>query len=148
MSYKPRYDSGLWKVICDECGREFKSNELRKRWDGLMVCDGDWEPRQPQDFVKAVADKMVPPFTRPEQSDQFVNFCTPDGISDIPYFAVPGCCIPGYISPAFDMSKAVPECNALYILVDEDVNYSQYLYGCNALVVDADLQLEGTIRIR
>jgi len=37
-----------------------------------MVCSGDWEPRQPQDFVHGVADKQAPPFTRPEQSDHFI----------------------------------------------------------------------------
>jgi hypothetical protein len=42
------------------------------RWDGLMVCSGDWEPRQPQDFVHGVADKQAPPFTRAEQSDRFI----------------------------------------------------------------------------
>jgi hypothetical protein len=37
-----------------------------------MVCSGDWEIRQPQDFVHGVADKQAPPFTRPEQSDHFI----------------------------------------------------------------------------
>jgi hypothetical protein len=77
MSYKPRYDSGSWKVICDECGREFKSHELQMRWDGLMVCSGDWEPRQPQDFVHGVADIQAPPYTRPESADTFAFVCTP-----------------------------------------------------------------------
>jgi len=51
-----------------------KNTDLEKRWDGLMVCQGDWETRQPQDFVKGVADKQVPPFTRPEQADTF-TYC-------------------------------------------------------------------------
>ena len=79
------YESGLWYVVCDACGREFKSNELRKRWDGLMVCDGDYEPRHPQDFVRGVADKQTVPYSRPEQADQFINVCTPvtsQGIAD------------------------------------------------------------------
>jgi hypothetical protein len=46
------------------------------RWDGLMVCSGDWEIRQPQDFVHGVADKQVPPFVRAEQSDSFIFVCT------------------------------------------------------------------------
>lgn len=76
MSYKPSYTSGSWKVICDECGREFKAHELQMRWDGLMVCSGDWEPRQPQDFVRGVADIQAPPYTRSESSDTFTNVCT------------------------------------------------------------------------
>jgi hypothetical protein len=67
MSSVPRYDSGSWNVICDQCGRQYKANELKLRWDGLMVCSGDWEPRQPQDFVHGVADKQAPPFARSEQ---------------------------------------------------------------------------------
>jgi len=85
MSYKPRWDNGGWNVICDACGRQFKDSELQLRWDGLMVCSGDWEPRQPQDFVHGVADKQAPPFTRAEQQDTFVFVCTPitsQGIAD------------------------------------------------------------------
>lgn len=76
MSYRPRWDNGGWNVICDQCGRQFKDSELQLRWDGLMVCSGDWEPRQPQDFVHGVADKQAPPFTRPEQTDVFTPVCT------------------------------------------------------------------------
>ena len=37
-----------------------------------MVCRWDFETRQPQDFVRGVADKIVPPYTRPEQGNVFV----------------------------------------------------------------------------
>jgi len=76
MSYRPRWDNGSWNVICDQCGRQFKDSDLQLRWDGLMVCSKDWEPRQPQDFVHGVADKQAPPFTRPEQADVFAPVCT------------------------------------------------------------------------
>lgn len=72
MSYKSRWDNGGWNVICDVCGRMFKDNELQLRWDGFMVCSGDWEPRQPQDFVHGVADIQAPKWVRPEQTDYFV----------------------------------------------------------------------------
>jgi len=72
MSYRPRWDNGGWNVICDVCGRQYKDSELQLRWDGFMVCSGDWEPRQPQDFVHGVADKQAPPFARPEQTDRFI----------------------------------------------------------------------------
>jgi hypothetical protein len=72
MSYRPSYTSGSWLAICDSCGRQFKAQELQLRWDNLMVCQGDWEPRQPQDFVKGVADLMRTPWARPESSDQFI----------------------------------------------------------------------------
>lgn len=73
MSYSPRYDRGDWKCICDACGIEYKASELQQRWDGLKVCSYDWEPRQPQDFVRGVADYQAPPWTRPEASDQFIR---------------------------------------------------------------------------
>jgi len=72
MSYKPRWDNGGWNVICDVCGRQYKDSELQLRWDGFMVCSGDWEPRQPQDFVHGVADIQAPKWSRPEQTDYFI----------------------------------------------------------------------------
>jgi hypothetical protein len=88
MSYKSIWDNGSWNVICDECGRKFKNSELQMRWDGLMVCSRDWEPRQPQDFVHGVADKQVPPFTRPEQSDSFIIIPIPSNSSVLNSFAI------------------------------------------------------------
>lgn len=83
MSYKTRWNNGSWRAVCDVCGRDYKNTDLEKRWDGLMVCQGDWETRQPQDFVKGVADKQVPPFTRPEQSDVFIcNINDSQGLAD------------------------------------------------------------------
>ena len=72
MSYKPNWDNGGWKTVCDVCGRVFKNNELKTRWDGLMVCNGDWEARQPQDFVHGVADIQAPVWVRAEQADHFI----------------------------------------------------------------------------
>ena len=91
MSYIPSYINGSWNVICDQCGRVYKVNELRLRWDGLMVCSGDWEPRQPQDYVHGVADKMVPPFTRSEPPDRFIFFCTIYSNQGVADFATAGC---------------------------------------------------------
>ena len=79
MSYKPRYDKGDWIADCDVCGRKYKASMLRQRWDGLMCCDDDWEIRQPQDYVRGVADIQTTPWTRPEPQDQFIviNFTPP-----------------------------------------------------------------------
>jgi hypothetical protein len=131
MSYKPRWDNGGWNVICDACGRQFKDSELQLRWDGLMVCSGDWEPRQPQDFVHGVADKQAPPFTRAEQQDTFAFVCTfttTQGVADygqadcaradinnggapactlegseaIPAQAIAGCAVAGKLAPGLN----------------------------------------------
>lgn len=84
MSYKPRYEKGDWKAICDSCGRELLASELQKRWDGLMVCSRDWEPRQPQDFVKAIIDHQAIPWSRPEPSDSFVSVNSVYTIDTVP----------------------------------------------------------------
>ena len=84
MSYKPRWDNGGWLVICDQCGRKYKESELQLRWDGMMVCPKDWEPRQPQDFVRGVADVQAPPWARPEQSDSFLYLYTENVTENIP----------------------------------------------------------------
>jgi hypothetical protein len=39
-----------------------------------MVCSGDWEVRQPQDYVRGVADIQAPPYVRPEQKDVFLPY--------------------------------------------------------------------------
>jgi hypothetical protein len=86
MTYNPRYDRGDWKAVCESCGRLVKASSLQKRWDGYMVDERCWETRQPQDFVRGVADYQAPPFTRPEQSDQFIPteyIYTPDGTMPI-----------------------------------------------------------------
>jgi len=76
MSYKAGWEPGVWSAICDVCGFRFKSTEIKDRWDGLKVCLKDWEPRHPQDFVKARRERITPPWTRPEvEPDQFIEVC-------------------------------------------------------------------------
>ena len=65
------YISGEWNLICDVCGKKIKSGKSRHRWDGFVVCEDDWEERQPQDFVRARQDKISVPFTRPRPLDSF-----------------------------------------------------------------------------
>lgn len=65
------YSKGSWNALCDECGQKFKSFDLKKRWDGLFVCSRDWEPRQPQDFVRGIADPQAVPWSRPPGSMVF-----------------------------------------------------------------------------
>jgi len=72
VSVRTVYSSGDWNAICDVCGRRYKDTDLRKRWDGLIVCPQDYEERQPQDFVRARADQMAVPWSRPEGQDTFV----------------------------------------------------------------------------
>ena len=97
------YKKGDWNADCDICGRTYKASRLRLRWDGFMCCPQDWNPRQPQDFVRGVPDYQAPPWTRPEPPDQFITvaLCTGNSATAYPGYAQPGCALPGFVSPLF-----------------------------------------------
>lgn len=61
-----------YRVICDVCGFEYQASETRMRWDKLRVCLKDWEPRHPQEFVRARRDKQPVPNPRPQPPDVFL----------------------------------------------------------------------------
>lgn len=52
------YKKGSWNVICDVCGFKYKKEEVRLRWDGLVVCKEDWESRHPSDFYRSTPDRQ------------------------------------------------------------------------------------------
>lgn len=59
-------------VVCDVCGCDIRNTDARRRWDNLVTCPDDWEPRHEQDFVRGKADKIAPNgFIRPPTTDQF-----------------------------------------------------------------------------
>lgn len=66
---------GQWNALCDVCGFKHKSGELRKRWDGLMVCDKDWEQRHPQDLLRVKSEKIAPPWVRTDPPPVYVTVC-------------------------------------------------------------------------
>ena len=69
------YVSGQWNVICDVCGFKFKSGQIRKRWDGLMVCKSDNEEDHPQKFIRVRGDGQAVPYVRNEPEDTFQTVC-------------------------------------------------------------------------
>lgn len=78
--YKGPYDyfkGGDFNAVCDICSFKYKGSMMKKRWDGFMCCDRCWESRQSQDFVRGVVDNMTPPWTRPNQGDEFVDDVDP-----------------------------------------------------------------------
>lgn len=77
MSSADHYRPGDWNVRCDRCGKKMKASEARKTWQGYYVCEKDWEPRHPQDFVRATAENPSPSFVR---NPPDVELDTPDGI--------------------------------------------------------------------
>jgi hypothetical protein len=82
---------GEWKVICDVCGFEFPSGSVRKRWDGLIVCDDDWESRHPQTLYNYKHHTSVPDPIRAEPPDVFVHVCTIISASGYAGLATAGC---------------------------------------------------------
>jgi hypothetical protein len=102
---------GDWNALCDVCGFKRKASEMKLRWDGLYVCPEDWEPRQPQDFVRGVPDNQTPPWTRPVPPPIFASFCTLQGRSGLAGFAVAGCSIVGLV-PVGVYDNVVPTDNS------------------------------------
>jgi hypothetical protein len=103
MSDADRLALGDWNALCFRCGRKFKASLMRKNWQGFYTCLRDWEPRQPQDFVRAIPDKMAPPWAQPDLPPDFAPMCTPADSQAIPGLGTPGCMIPGrndHLTPA------------------------------------------------
>ena len=81
MGSRDYYRHGDYNAICDVCGLKYKASELRKRWDGAMVCQEDWEPRHPQEFIRAIKETSTLPFTRTEATDTFISVGDVDSLA-------------------------------------------------------------------
>lgn len=92
---------GDYNALCFQCGRKFKASQLRKHWQGYLVCPQHWEPRHPQDYVKAPPGEEVVRNSQPP-NDTFRLFCTPNGQTAKAGFATAGCAKAGYTHPLFD----------------------------------------------
>ena len=69
-AYRP---GDAW-AFCDRCGFRRWHSQLRREWTGLMVCgDTCFEERHPQEFRKAIREKITFPNARPEQTDVFLD---------------------------------------------------------------------------
>jgi hypothetical protein len=69
------YEPGNYWAVCDRCGIDHRISEMKETWDGLLVCERDWEPRHPQEFIRAVADKVAPDgdIRPPPAQDTFIE---------------------------------------------------------------------------
>ncbi len=67
------YKRGQWLAVCDVCGLQYHSGQMRKRWDGLMVCKDDYETRHPQEFIRPVIES-TPEWTRRPQETNISPF--------------------------------------------------------------------------
>jgi hypothetical protein len=96
------YQPGDWNAVCFECGRKKKASQMKRHWQGYYLCPEHWEVRQPQDFVRGVADPQALPWSQPMPGDTFGRMCTPNGVSAVPGSMEPGCIVPGYLSPMYN----------------------------------------------
>lgn len=97
---------GDWNCACWECGKKRKASSMRKHWKGYYVCSEHWEPREAQDFVRAVPDNQTPPWMQPQPVDSFTTRCSGEDQTAIPRRAIPGCAKPDYTSPFYDSTVA------------------------------------------
>lgn len=82
MSYPGKGKADYWapgdhNAVCFECGRKFKASTMVRHWQGYYLCKQHWNPRQPQDFVRAIPDVQTPPWVQPMPADVFVFICDP-----------------------------------------------------------------------
>ena len=59
------YKGGNYWMRSDRSGGDHRRSDMRKEWDNLWVHKDEWEPRQPQDFVKGVKDHQAVRDPRP-----------------------------------------------------------------------------------
>jgi hypothetical protein len=104
------YVPGLFNIYCMSCGRKYKSNEIRKRWDGLLVCEEDWEMRHPQDFVRGVQEKSnILPFAfDTDGSEKITGVCTLWNSVGLSGVGVAGCAVAGVLSHYEDATSGTP----------------------------------------
>lgn len=55
-----RYIPGDYLRDCDVCGWTYLRSELKKRYDGYIVCDKDYETRHPRDLAEKKIHKDKP----------------------------------------------------------------------------------------
>lgn len=66
------YRKGDFYRICDRTGLKVWASETRRTWDGLIVAKDQWEPKHPQENVRAKADRQAVPDPRPRAADRNV----------------------------------------------------------------------------
>lgn len=47
-------------LVCDRCGFDYRLSQMKKEWNGLIVCHSCYEARHPQDFIRAKQDTITP----------------------------------------------------------------------------------------
>ena len=73
---------GDWNVVCYQCGFKRKASQMEKNWQGYYVCPEHNEPRQTQDFVRAIMDPQTVPWAQPMPTAIYTYTNAQIGIGD------------------------------------------------------------------
>lgn len=96
---KNYFKSGTWNCFCQVCGKQIKSDEILRRWDGVYVCKEDYETRHILDFLRPVTEQGSVPFIVPEPADLFIVVPYLQGAQAIAGIAITGLAVSGYTNP-------------------------------------------------
>lgn len=145
------FKSGTWNSICAVCGFRYKADQLKKRWDGVYVCDKDWEPRHVLDFFKVPPDNtQTVPWTQHDDSDgevtvQTTNTTVTASLTDTVYHFDGTGAITVTLPAANDATFVVP---VTYILANQDSTYTLTLTSSSTIVGSTTVAADAVCRIR
>jgi len=76
------YKPGDSLCICDICGLRGYRSKMKKTWDNLLTHPECWDPRHPQETIKAKKERIGVSDARPEGTDRFLSpgDVTPDDL--------------------------------------------------------------------
>jgi hypothetical protein len=69
------FASGQHNIICDVCGFKFKSSQIKKRWDGLLVCQQDYELDHPSKYIRVRETGLAVPDIREDNLSNAPYVC-------------------------------------------------------------------------
>lgn len=65
-----KYVAGEWKIICMVCGLQKRNTDVTTDWRGWIVCkDTCLDKRNPQEFVRAKPERIVVPYSNPDDTE-------------------------------------------------------------------------------
>ena len=78
MGKYDHYREGDYNAVCAHCGRKGKASEMRKLpagipGAGMLVHPEHYVERNPQDFVRGIPEKQVPPWIQPPPEALFLE---------------------------------------------------------------------------
>lgn len=86
----PGWKKGGHWIICDRTGMAIRAEDAKEEWTGSVVAKDVWEPRHPQDFLRAMEDDQSPKGlvrTEPQDSELYGLYIVGDYI-DSGYFGL------------------------------------------------------------